>query len=276
MSDQAYVLESSDHERLRLMKQGDALAEATERLFKSAGIAPGMRVLDVGSGAGDVAILARHFVGKSGEVIGVDSDPEQVAFANHRALSLGYANVGFVTTDYPSLLLERSVDAVVGRLVLLHASDPAGSLASVCRNLRTGGVVAFLECNIQYDAPVLVEPSDGLAGRAMNWINSGLKHSGVQPRLGLKLFAVMKAAGLEPSPEIIGTLNVSQGPDGRLFPSVVSLVRSAMTSIIASGAATEAEIDIDTLEQRLIADAPSTGVLGTISAGFVGVWARKP
>ena len=275
MPDPAYVLESSDHERQRLMRQGDALAEATERLFKSAGIQRGMRVLDVGSGAGDVAILARRLVGETGAVVGVDSDTEQVAFANRRALSLGYTNVSFLTADYPSLVLEKSVDAVVGRLVLLHARDPAASLAGACRNLRTGGVAAFLECNIQYDAPVLVEPSHGLAAKAVNWINSGFKHSGVQPNLGLKLFQIMKAAGLEPSPDVIGTLNVSQGPEGRLFSSVVSLVRSAMPSIVASGAATETEIDIDTLEQRLIADAPSTGVIGTISAGFVGVWARK-
>ena len=69
---------------------------------------------------------------------------------------------------------------------------------------------------------------------------------------------------------------IVQGPEGGLFPYLVDLVRSAMPSIIASGAATAAEIDIDTLEQRLAADAPPTGVVGTVSAGFVGVWARKP
>lgn len=69
---------------------------------------------------------------------------------------------------------------------------------------------------------------------------------------------------------------VNQGPEGLLFPYLVGLVRSAMPSIIASGAATGGEIDIDTLEQRLVADAPATGVVGTVSAGFVGVYARKP
>jgi hypothetical protein len=49
-----------------------------------------------------------------------------------------------------------------------------------------------------------------------------------------------------------------------------------MPSIIAIGAATLAEIEIDTLEQRLIADAPEYGVVGTVAAGFVSVWARKP
>ena len=129
---------------------------------------------------------------------------------------------------------------------------------------------------MQFDAPVLFEPRDGLAARVASWIIAGIGHSGVQPRLGLKLYGIMKAAGLEPSPQIEATMVIAQGPEGALFPYLVDLVRSAMPSIIASGTATAAEIDIDTLEKRLAADAPTIGVVGTISAGFVSVWARKP
>jgi len=276
MSEPDYPFVSSEHERQRLMKQADLLSEATERLFRKAGIGPGMRVLDVGSGAGDVAILARRLVGETGEVIGTDRDEAQVAFASRRAQSLGYTNVHFVISDYPSLELSPSVDAIVGRLVLLFARDPAAALAGVCRNLRSGGIVAFQENNMQFDAPVLFEPRDGLAAKVASWINAGIGYSGVQPRLGLKLYAIMKTAGLEPSPQIESSMVIAQGPEGTLFPYLTDLVRSAMPSIIASGAATAVEIDIDTLEQRLVADAPTTGVVGTVSAGFVGVWARKP
>ena len=252
------------------------LSESTERLFRRAGIEPGMRVLDVGSGAGDVAFIARRLVGETGVVIGTDRDEAQVEFASRRAQSLGYLNVRFVRSDYPSLVLDHPVDAVIGRLILLFSRDPVAALAGVCRNLRHGGIVAFQENNMQFDAPVLVEPRDGLAGKVAGWIIQGIGHSGVHPRLGLKLHSIMKTAGLKPSPEIEGTMVIAQGPEGTLFPYLVDLVRSAMTSITASGAATAEEIDIDTLEQRLIADAPASGVVGTISAGFVSAWARKP
>ena len=86
----------------------------------------------------------------------------------------------------------------------------------------------------------------------------------------------LKAAGLEPSPQFEAPMVVNQGPEGMLFPYLVGLVRSAMASIVASGAATAEEIDVETLKQRLVADAPITGVVGTVSAGFVGAWARKP
>jgi len=276
MSEADYPLESSEHERQRLMRQADMMAESTERLFRKAGIGPGMRVLDVGSGAGDVAFLARRLVGDTGEVIGTDRDEEQVAVAGHRARSLGYANVSFIASDYRSLVLDTAVDAIVGRLVLVFSRDPVASLVDVCGNLRHGGLVAFQESIMQYDAPVLVEPRDGLAGKVVHWITAGLAHSGLQPRLGLKLFGIMGAAGLEPSPDIEATIIVRQGPKGSLFPDLADFVRSAMPSIVASGVATEAEIDIDTLEQRLVHDAAATGVVGTIAPGFIGVWARKP
>jgi ubiquinone/menaquinone biosynthesis C-methylase UbiE len=276
MSEPDYPFESSEHERQRLMRQADMLSEATERLFRKAGIGPGMRVLDIGSGAGDVAFVARRLVGKTGEVIGTDRDETQVDFASRRTQELGYSNVRFVTSDYSSLVLDEAVDVIVGRLVLLFASDPAASLAGVCRNLRSGGLVVLQENNMQFDAPVLFEPRDGLAAKVASWINAGIGYSGVQPRLGLKLYAIMKTAGLKPSPQIESSMVIAQGPEGTLFPYLTDLVRSAMPSIIASGAATAAEIDIDTLEQRLVADAPRTGVMGTVSAGFVGVWARKP
>jgi len=271
-----YPLGSSEHERQRLIRQADALAETTERLFRKAGIAPDMRVLDVGSGSGDVALLARKLIGEDGEVLGVDQDQTQVDFANRRAQSMGYSNVRFVTSDYQSLNLKTPVDAIVGRLILIFAKDPVAALAAVCRNLRSGGVVAFVESNMQYDAPVLVEPRNGLAAKALGWINAGFCYGEAHPRVGLKLFSIMKAAGLEPSPQIDAMMNIAQGPQGSLFPTIASLVRSTMPSIIASGAAAAAEIDIDTLEKRLADDAPPTGVVGTITAGFVSVWARKP
>ncbi len=91
----------------------------TQRLFERAGIASGMRVLDIGSGAGDVAFLAARFVGPEGSVIGADRDPAQVAFAEQRAKANGLTNVPFLAADFREIELPAAVDAVVGRLVLM-------------------------------------------------------------------------------------------------------------------------------------------------------------
>ena len=54
----SYILGHSEAEILRLQTQANILRPITERLPRSAGIRLGMRVLDLGSGAGDVAMLA--------------------------------------------------------------------------------------------------------------------------------------------------------------------------------------------------------------------------
>jgi SAM-dependent methyltransferase len=235
-----------------------------------------MRVLDIGSGSGDVAFSAARLVAPRGSVIGVDRDSAQVAFAEQRARADGLTNVRFIVGDFREIELSPAVDAVVGRLVLMYAADPLDALRRALRNLKTGGVIALQESVIDYDGPVLIEPLDCLAAKAAEWFRAGFKHTGVHPRMGLRLFGLMRAAGLDPSTEIDMLVPIQQGPEGALFSSLTSVIRSQMRAIVASGVATEAEIDIETLEKRLIADAPDCGVVGYFNLGHVGVWAKKP
>ena len=69
-----YILGHEQSEIDRLMVQ--SALPFTERLFKAAGMNPGMRVLDLGCGAGDVSMLAADLVGPSGSVIGIDRSLE--------------------------------------------------------------------------------------------------------------------------------------------------------------------------------------------------------
>ena len=74
-----YFLGHSDAEIERLAQQSAFYRDATEALLKSAGLGPGMRVLDIGSGAGDVSLLAAEMVGPSGAVLGIDRTVAGVA-----------------------------------------------------------------------------------------------------------------------------------------------------------------------------------------------------
>ena len=79
-----YTMGRSRAETQRLIQQAGLLDTFTTQLFAEAGIAPGMKVLDVGSGAGDVALLAARFVGPTGAVVGVDANPAILAVARQR------------------------------------------------------------------------------------------------------------------------------------------------------------------------------------------------
>ena len=87
----------------------------TERVFRTAGLGNGIRVLDLGSGAGDVAMLAARLVGREGEVVGVERDPEAVASATARVAQAGLSNVRFIQGD------AQKLDGIADGSMLLSA-----------------------------------------------------------------------------------------------------------------------------------------------------------
>jgi ubiquinone/menaquinone biosynthesis C-methylase UbiE len=122
--DKPYVLGTTDAEHDRLLRQAARLEPFTDRLFRDAGIGPGQRVLEVGSGVGDVAFLVARLVGPTGEVVGIDLDGTALERARVRASQLGLRNVRFVESDVSAAPAGTPFDAVVGRLILQFLPDP--------------------------------------------------------------------------------------------------------------------------------------------------------
>src|SRR5437879_11737261 len=114
-----YLLGSTDAEHERLIRQAVRLAPVTERFFREAGIGSGQRVLDLGSGVGDVAMLAGKLVGPSGEVMGVERDAGSIARARARVAEAGLRNVSFTQSDVSQIQSSKLFDAAVGRYILM-------------------------------------------------------------------------------------------------------------------------------------------------------------
>jgi ubiquinone/menaquinone biosynthesis C-methylase UbiE len=76
-----------------LMIQAAILRPVTERLLGNVKITTGMRVLDLGCGAGDVSFLAAKFVGPEGLVIGIDRSQEVLNLAAKRAKAAGLPQI---------------------------------------------------------------------------------------------------------------------------------------------------------------------------------------
>src|SRR5258708_36070529 len=101
-----YVLGSTDAEHARLTRQAKTLDPYTERLFRDAGLVRGQRVLDAGSGVGDVALLAASLVGETGKVVGVDRDGIALAKARSWAGAARATNVPCVEAHLTDLELD--------------------------------------------------------------------------------------------------------------------------------------------------------------------------
>jgi len=107
---------------------------------RHAGLKRGDAVLDLGSGAGNDAFIARHEVGEEGVVVGVDMTPEMVAKARSNAAKLGYGNIAFREGRLEALPVDSaSIDVVISNCVLNLVPDKASAFAEMFRVLRPGG-----------------------------------------------------------------------------------------------------------------------------------------
>ncbi len=105
-----------------------------------AGIGQGDTVLDLGSGAGLDAFVARSLVGEDGAVYGVDMTPEMVARARENAEKMGFANVRFFLGEIEALpIQDASIDVVISNCVLNLVPVKAPAFAEMYRVLRPGG-----------------------------------------------------------------------------------------------------------------------------------------
>jgi SAM-dependent methyltransferase len=242
-----YQLGSDAAELERLDLQGRVLAPATRTILQMAGVRRDMRVLDLGSGAGDAAFVAAELIGPGGEVVGIDQSPDSVGKATARAAERGLSNVRFVVGDIHDRAPDGPFDAIIGRLVLMYVPDPAAVLRTQAGALATGGVVAPIE----FDLPsARALPATPLVGQALSWVRETFTRAGVDPALGPRLWAVLQAAGLRP----LGMIGVQPhfGPEDPDGPAILAgIVRTILPLIERLGVATAAEVGADTLRQRL-------------------------
>jgi SAM-dependent methyltransferase len=270
--DDAYLLGRTEAEERRLQRQAALLEPATRRLFAAAGIGAGMRVLDLGSGAGDVAMLAAAMVGPAGRVVGVDANAAVLETARRRARAAGHANVAFVPGDLRELELADAFDAVVGRYVLCYLPDPAAALRRVLPRVRPGGVAAFHE--FDGTAPATSWPPAPLFQQVIEWTTRAFVHAGVDLGIGLRLPRIFVDAGLE-APQLLVSASVgSERADvERWATHQAESVRSLLPLLVERGIATEAEVGVETLAARCVDELVRRGsVIRSVLA--VGAWAR--
>lgn len=244
----------------------------TRAMLDRSGISKGMRVLDVGSGAGDVALLCAEAVGVAGEVTGVDRAPAAVETAGQRARTAGFLNVHFVAGDPVETAFEQPFDAVVGRLVLMHQPDPVSMLRKLSRLLRPGGIIAFQEYDISGAAHSFPECRTYEQGLA--WIAAAFTKTGTDVRLGAKLYSAFVAAGL-PMPELTLNAGVWGGADSQGATLLTDVVRTLLPVITGRGIASHQEVDIGTLSQRVQAELLASGGV-IIAPSLISCWARLP
>jgi SAM-dependent methyltransferase len=272
MSEQsAYVLGSDDAEIARLDGQARSIAGATEALLRAAGIGGDMRVLDLGTGLGHVAFMLAGLLGTGGSVVGVDQDARLLEIAEQRRAAAGLENVGFLEGDARTFTVSEPFDAVVARLLLFHLPEREAVLRHWLRAVRPGGTMVLVEFDI---GALRAEPEAPLIASAKRWMEAAFRAAGADPRIGARAGELLRRAGLAD----VQTFGIQPylSPTDPLGPFLCAgVVRSLAPKILAHGIADEAELGLDTLQERLTAQAAERDAVVVLPA-VVGAWGTRP
>ena len=256
MSATAYILGDATDELRRLDEQSAILRSATLGLMADCGLRPGMRVLDPGCGTGEVSLLLAEAVGPAGAVTGVDRGPEALEKARDRAALRDADHVTFLEDDIATMAADEPFDAVVGRMVLMQQPDPAGVLAHLAGLARPGALVAFAEIVVLPE--LLAVPERLLMRRVVSLIDQTLTLAGVHTRMGIGLHDAFARAGL-PAPAVRIEPLTTCGEDPAYTRWAVETLRTLLPVLEPLGVATPDEVAIETLPERLGAEAAAAG-----------------
>ena len=114
----------------------------------------GDTVVDLGSGAGNDAFIARAEVGSQGKVIGVDMTPAMIAKARELAYKKGFDNVEFVLGEIEALpISSQSADWVLSNCVLNLVPNKNRAFAEIYRILKSGGRFSISDIVVEGDLP---------------------------------------------------------------------------------------------------------------------------
>ena len=243
----AYVMGHDDRERRRLLLQASVLNPLTEQLFHRAGISPGMHVVDIGCGVGDVSLLAARLVGRSGSVTSVDIDPPALKTLEARASAEGMKHIECIHANVHEWKPGRKFDAVVGRHILIHSKEPLALLRACARLLHERGLTAFHE----YDFSVVHRgwPPTPLRDRMMEIFDQFFA-AAAWSNIGSRLWKLLIDAGFE-RPDCRAEYPIGGGEDSVYYEWFTESFRSIHPRAIALGLIAEGEFDLDTLEARL-------------------------
>jgi SAM-dependent methyltransferase len=243
------------------------LEPATRLALQLAGIRPGMRVVDLGTGTAEVALLVAEAVGPTGSVLAVDRASGALAYAATKITDRGVTNIELVEADVASYLPDEPVDAVLGRLVLSYLPHPVGTIRELVGAISPGGVYLALE----YDTEsVRTAPRTPLVTWLAQLLNAAFAAVGTPQTLGPHLAGMLRDAGLADAQSL--GLQAYLAPDDPMGPAMLAGVIASLAPAIEShGLADAAELDLPTLRDRIAQEQQDSGAAVVVPT-LVAAW----
>jgi ubiquinone/menaquinone biosynthesis C-methylase UbiE len=261
-----YALGSDQSERARLLAQCELHRNEATQLIDLVRVAPGDRALDVGCGPLGVLDILSARVGPAGRVVGLDSEPRMLAYAEQSISERELINVELVAADaIRSGLPDDWFDGVHERLVLINHPSPEEIVHEMVRVTQPGGWVALQELDCY---SWICEPGhpawDHLLDTLMQAWSGHLF-------IGRRLPALLRQAGLS---NVDCAAHAYHWPPGHPYRTVLlTFIDIYRSRILEAGMLAEKQLDRLARDLRTHLDAPDTLVVHPL---FFQAWGRKP
>jgi len=255
-----YVFHSTeDRPELDRLRAIEAVFDpASQRRIRSTGFTHGWRCLEVGAGAGSVALWMASVAGPSGQTTAID--------INTRFLNRLPSEVRVVTEDICTAALQpESFDLVHARYVLIHLPNFQVALKKMLTSLKPGGWLVVEEPDFQTARAI---SGDHQGVRSVTHVNRAIHQmfasKGMDHSLGSRLPALLQAAGLR-NLRVENNAFISQGASAVAEMMRMS-ARQLRTQYVATGEATEQDIE----NYCTFAQKPSTWAIYYATVAVVG------
>ncbi len=167
-------------------------------------IKSGDTVVDLGSGAGNDAFVARSIVGETGRVIGIDMTEPMIEKARNNTNALGFANVEFRLGDIENIPIEEnSADVVVSNCVMNLVPDKQKAFAETFRILKSGGHFSISDIVLKGELPNHIREVATLYAGCVSGAVQKEEYLSIIEKSGFKNIAIQKEREIHIPNEIL-------------------------------------------------------------------------
>jgi 2-polyprenyl-3-methyl-5-hydroxy-6-metoxy-1,4-benzoquinol methylase len=238
----------------------------TLALFQRAGLAAGMKCLDVGCGGGAVSLEMARLVTPGGVVVGVDMDGVKLALARQAAAERHIRNVEFRELNVNDWNEPDAYDAVFSRALLQHLSQPVDLLRRMWAGVRPGGLLIVEDAD--FDG-WCCDPPNAAFDFFVRTFKEVAQRNGGDATLGRKLHRYFLQAGI-PASHFSVVQSVHASGEEKTLP--LSTLQLSGEAIISAGIADREEIDRALASLGEFINDPGTVVSGP---RMFQAWARR-
>lgn len=157
-STEVYNIMSDDYTQLEGYNPDADLGLGCGLPTQFAKIKQGDIVIDLGSGAGNDAFIARHETGETGKVIGIDFTPAMIEKARYNTEVRGFNNVEFRQGDIEKMpVTANTADVIVSNCVLNLVPNKDGVIKEIYRVLKPGGHFSISDIVLEGELPIEIK-----------------------------------------------------------------------------------------------------------------------